>query len=380
MSTPTTPESTNPATPTPENSGTVVDRLEALFSNESTPTPAIEDKPTPVTPEEVTPPTEDDSIASFTQKETPAGTPAPPADLEVEEKIPEGMTEKAGSKWKEIKTELKNWKQKYDELSKKQAETPAVDTAKNELAEAEIAKLRDQVATYEKEVVGVKLEATTEYKQQVNAPLDQLRSIVQDLAETYELDIEALNNAVVEEDRRTRVRKLAQLGESMLEPDRLRLYKAAEDFDKVVEIKSKLEENASETLKKFELERTDAQRKSAVEDSRKHKEASEEMWELMTRKVPLLKDPELAKAIRAEADTVDFSSADPGLKAYTAMAGAAFPRVVSAIRAKDARIAALESQINALKGSSPGVGAPPSAPAGIQASSFLDAIEKSVGR
>lgn len=376
-----------PAPAAPEPTSTIVDRLDTLFSGEPANTPP-DNTPAPVAGEEApTTPTpelpEDDSMAAFTKeatKETSTPEPITPTEPEVEEKTPEGMTEKAGAKWKEIKTELKNWKQKYEELSKKQAEAPPAAPVKDPVIEAEVSQLREKLSSYEKEIIGVKLEATAEYKQQVNAPLDVIRDTVQDLADTYEIDLEALNAAVVDDDRKSRVRKLAQLGEAMLEPDRLRLYKTAEDFDKVVDTKLKLEENASETLKRFEIERSEQQRKVAVEETRKQKEASEQMWELMTRRVPLLKDAEIAKAVRAEADTVDFSSADPGLRAYGAFAGAALPKVIKAIHEKDARIAALESQINALKGSSPSVGAPPVAPTGIQASSFLDAIEKSVGR
>ncbi len=376
---------TDPSTQTPEptpDQGTIIDRLGSLDDLFAEPAPADPGSPTTTTPETPNPSTVDsekDDMASFLGKEDPApSTTTDPAasSTESDDKVPEGMTEKAGQRWKELKSEIKEWRRKYEEASTSQV--PAEELSKLKSAEAEVTSLRERLENYEREITGVKLEATEEYQKRVTQPLDSLRSTVQDLADTYELDIEALNSAVVEDNRRERVKKLAQLAESMLEPDRLKLYRAADEFDTVVETKMSLEENAAETLKRFEIERTEAQRRQSVEELRKQKEAADQMWELMARKLPFLADEATSKAIRAEADTVDFSSADPGLRAYGAYAGAALPRLSKALREKEVRIAELERQIGALKGSTPAAGN--SAPqSGVRPGSFLDAIESGLG-
>ena len=211
-------------------------------------------------------------MSSFLGKDEPAPVNPPAADDE--DRVPEGMTEKAGSRWKELKNEIKELRRKNEEALSSQVAPEELQKLKS--AEAEVTSLREKLQTYEREIIGVKLEATDEYQKQVTRPLDTVRSVVQDLAETYELDIEALNSAVVEGNRKERVKKLAQLAESMLEPDRLKLYRSAEDFDNIVETKATLEENAAETLKRFEVERADAQRKQSVEELRKQKEAADD--------------------------------------------------------------------------------------------------------
>lgn len=373
----------DPTTPTEPPSApqeTIIDRLgslDDLFSE--TPPPADPGSQTPTNPTTPTPPTPDsekDDMASFLGKEDPAPVDPAASTTEPDDKVPEGMTEKAGQRWKELKSEIKEWRRKYEEASTSQV--PAEELAKLKSAEAEVSSLRERLENYEREITGVKLEATEEYQKRVTQPLDTLRATVQDLADTYELDLEALNAAVVEDNRKERVKKLAQLAESMLEPDRLKLYRAADEFDAVVETKMSLEENAAETLQRFERERSETQRRQSIEDLRKQKEAADQMWELMSRKLPFLADEATAKAIRAEADTVDFSSADPGLRAYGAYAGAALPRLSKALREKEVRIAELERQIGALRGSTPAAGgsAPPS---GVRSGSFLDAIEAGLG-
>ena len=377
-------------TDTPDTS-TIIDRLGGLDDLFSTPAPAPGETSPPAAGEttppasgETTPsasgettPSGDDDMASFLGKDKPAETTPqtqkPDTDDDV---VPEGLTEKAGNRWKELKSEIKEWKRKYEEASTSQV--PAEELNKLKAAEAEVSSLREKLETYEREITGIKLEATEEYQKRVTQPIESIRSVVEDLADTYELDLEALNAAVVEGNRKDRVRKLAQLAETMLEPDRLKLYRAAEEFDAVVDTKVALEENAAETLKKFELERAEAQRRQSVEELRKQKAASDETWELLTQKLPFLADEATAKSIRAEADTEDFNSADPGLRAYIAYAGAALPRVAKALREKSNRIAELERQIGAFKGATPAPGG--SAPAsGAKPGSFLDAIEAGLG-
>lgn len=385
-----TQTATDPATtpqPAAEPPSTIVDRLDALFDS-SAATPAADpttpaDDPAAQTPDPAS--AGGDSMTDFLETKPaadPAADPAAAAAAE-DDKLPEGMTEKAGHRWKELKSEVKVWKQKFEELSKKASSASPEVEQKLKDAEAQLAQLeelRQKVSTYEQEMTAVRLEATPEYQRQVSEPLEGLRSTVQDLADTYELDLEALNAAVVEDDRKTRVRKLAQLAETMLEPDRLKLYKAAEDFDRIVDLKVSLEENAEEALKRFENERAEVARRQSVEAIQRQKEASDQMWALMSRKLPLLSDETVAKAIRAEADTVDFESADPGIRAYAAYAGAALPRVVKVLREKEDRIASLEKQIGALKGSNPSAGSSTSSTPVKSTGSFLDAIEQGLGR
>lgn len=377
----------NDDTPPPPPSDTIIDRLGSMDDLFTTPPPGETPPPGDTPPGGIPPPGEtpppgsgegDDDIASFLDKKPEDKTPSEKKDDD-DDVVPEGLTQKAGDRWKELKSEVKAWKKKFEEASTSQI--PPEEIAKLKTAEAEITSLREKLQNYEKEITGVKLEATEEYQRAVTQPLDTLRNTVQDLADTYDLDLEALNSAVVEDNRKERVKKLAQLAETMLEPDRLKLYRAAEDFDKIVDTKTSLEENAAETLKRFEVERAEAARKSSVEQLRKQKEASDEMWELMTRKLPMLSDEATAKAIRAEADTVDFTSADPGIRAYGAYAGAALPRLVKVLRANETRIAELERQIAGYKGSAPAVGNgnPGGAPKAAPGSSFLDAIELGMG-
>jgi hypothetical protein len=374
----------NPTAPEAPVRDTIIDRLGAvddLFAeppapDPSNPTPPADPSTNPASP--LPADSDKDDMASFLEKEAAPADPDASSVKpdEADDKVPDGLTEKAGQRWKELKSEIKDWKRKFEEASTSQA--PPETISKLKAAEAEATSLREKLESYERELTGVKLEATEEYQKRVVQPLDTVRATVEDLADTYELDIEALNSAVVEDNRKERVKKLARLAEPMLEPDRLKLYRAAEEFDAIVNTKTSLEENAAETLQRFDRERADTQRRQSVEELRKQKEAADQMWELMSRKLPFLADEATAKAIRAEADTVDFISADSGLRAYGAYAGAALPRLSKALREKDVRIAELERQIGAFKGAAPTVGG--SAPAaGPKPGSFLDAIEQGLG-
>lgn len=360
------------------NSLPIFDRLSEVLDAPA-PSPA-EPTPTPAAPtpsaEETPSPTAEDSMAGFLEQ--PTETPAAPAEPTpaADDTPPPGLTSKAAETWKTIKKENRELKAKYDEALKNQLSEEQ--KAKLSQYEEQTRQLQEKLSRYEKEMVGVKLEATEEYQNQVTRPLETVRSSVQDLADTYELDLEALNAAIVEDDRKARVRKLAQLGETMLEPDRLKLYKLAEDFDAVVDTKVKLEENAEKTLQEFEAQRAEASRKAAVQDIEQVQKATETLWPLMVKKAPILKDEKVAAAVRAEAASIDFSSARPDIKAYVALAGATLPKLVTALQKSDARVAELTAQIKAMTGAAPTSGAPGGQAGPANTASFLDAIEHSL--
>jgi hypothetical protein len=283
------------------------------------------------------------------------------------------LTPKAAETWKTLKQENKEFRKKVEELSKSQLTEEQ--KAKLTQYEQENKSLQEKLTKYEREIAGVRIELTEEYQQQITRPLESVRSVVEDLANTYELDLEALNSAVVEDDRKARVRKLAQLGEAMLEPDRLKLYRAAEDFDAIAEAKVKLEENAEESLKTFEAERAEASRKAAVQEIEQVQKASDTLWPLMVKKAPILKDPTIAAAVKAEAASIDFRTARPDIKADVAYAGAVLPKLVAAMQKSDARGAELTAQIEALKGTTPSGGLPPGGAPPAKTGGFLDSVE-----
>jgi hypothetical protein len=240
---------------------------------------------------------------------------------------------------------------------------------------------KERLSKYEGEMAATRLESTPEYLSAVIAPVESIRNVVSTLGSTYELDSEKLFDAVVENDRKVRVKKLAALAEPMLEPDRLRLYKAAEDFDQVFETKNKMEANASETLKKIEADRLAASRAAEATRLQQRKIAEEQTWKLLEDRTPVLKDATVAAEVRRIAATADLQGADPTLVAYSAFAGAALPRVVAAHREALTEIENLKGQISALTGASPGAqggdggGGSPIPPAAPASGSFLDAIE-----
>jgi hypothetical protein len=370
--------------PDDPNALPMFDRLTAAIDS---PTPSDPANPAPTPADPANPAPADPAAAPASSiegflKDDPApadpanpdpANPAPADPAPADDAPPKGLTPKAAETWKTLKQENKEFRKKVEELSKSQLTEEQ--KAKLTQYEQENKTLQEKLTKYEREIAGVRIELTEEYQQQITRPLESVRSVVEDLANTYELDREALNSAVVEDDRKARVRKLAQLGESMLEPDRLKLYRAAEEFDAIAEAKVKLEENAEETLKNFEAERAEASRKAAVQEIEQVQKASDTLWPLMVKKAPILKDPTIAAAVKAEAASIDFRTARPDIKAYVAYAGAVLPKLVAAMQKSDARVAELTAQIEALKGTTPSGGLPPGGAPPAKTGGFLDSVE-----
>jgi hypothetical protein len=355
----------------------ILDRLNALFGDETPAKPAPEapTKPAPEAPAKPAP-------------EAPAEAPAKPApEGESDEPTPPGLVGKAAVQWGVLRKEVKSSKSEAA-AAKRELEELRASMTKPEIAaaEAELVQLRERVTDYERELQGTRLEATLEYRQQVAVPLTAIRDTVADLAEVYETDLDSLQAAVSEGDRKARVKKLAALAEGMLEPDRMRLYKAAEEFDAVIHKKELLEADAGATLKKFEIDRVNEARRAEVERNKKRAAADEQTWSLLQSKSEVFREPTVAKQIREIAASAGITGDDPDEVAYSAFAGAALPALVRANNAAATQIADLTAQIEMLRGASPngdgngnGGGSPPLPDTKAPRKGFLESVDARLG-
>jgi len=364
----TAPATEAPAAPSLSSSESVpmLGRLDALFGQ--APEPAAAD-PAPAE----TPDPSDPAPAAAAAADPAAGEDDP---------TPTGLTDKGKVAWGTLRKQLKEAKAAHTAAQKELEELRATaKPAELSTLEQELASAKERLSKYEGELSVSRLEATQEYQDAVVAPVNALRNMVSTLGSTYELDSDKLFDAVVENDPKIRVKKLAALAEPMLEPDRLRLYKAAEDFDHVFAVKTQMETNASETLKKIEADRTAASRAAEVARLAQRKVAEDQTWKLLEDRTPILKDATIAAEVRRIAATADLQGTDPTLVAYSAFAGAALPKVVAAHREALTEIENLKGQIAALTGASPGGnhgdggGSPLTAAPAAKPGSFLDAIE-----
>ena len=348
------PEVTSPAInelPDPVEPGSFADAIEsALSSLETTPEPAeVAPEPEPeVAPEpevEAEPEPEPEPVAKKTAKKKTAKktetaeTEPESGDLEQEsdpiealtEDIGEDWTPKAASRFKELKTELKTNRSELDSLRQTVKEQEAKMREMSGLANSEeVDQLKEKLANYEKEQMFTNLEETDAYKEAVANPLADILSKVGGIADKYEVDSEALIDAVALPDAEKQDEALAPLLDGASDRDRATIYRAIEDMGPILKRRSELIENSAEALKEAELLAEQRKNAEAAEKAELRTNVTRNVVRRVTEKLPFLNglDGVDFDSIETKASDLDPSIIHPVDFAYNSVAAQLLPTIV----------------------------------------------------
>lgn len=292
-----------------------------------------------------------------------------------EEEDTKNMSASAGAKFKELKTELKQYKAKVSELEKAVAEAKSTPQSSEELEQ-----LRSKISKYEQEIAISRVEATPQYQRGVIEPTEAILQAAASLADRYKVDTRKLVGALREESLAEGSDSLTELAADFSERDRVRLYRMADDLADVSRRRDFLKQNAAKMMAEQQEMAKAEEAKAEQAYLADVKKASEEVWQNAFLKNPVLSklDKSILDDIRSigpEADLFDSSMAD---RAYAVYAGAALPHMVKQFEAATAKVAELEKALAKYKKASPKVsGNTDTTPiANVDDGGFLDAIEK----
>lgn len=205
-------------------------------------------------------------------------------ELETEKK---GMTEKAGTKWEE----LRRGKRAAEEKARAAEETAAhvreemrvaaeanqgakadAQAPKMEALTKELESLKAQLAEAEKTLSVTQVERSSKYRQQISEPLSELTTQAEEIAARYEVSPKTIL-AALKEDKATRAETLAELAADFKEGDRIDLYRIGNDMDRLNRAGEKLREKAKEDYsaiedeERAETEREQGERRQALSAS-----------------------------------------------------------------------------------------------------------------
>lgn len=340
-----------------------------------TPAPSTQ-TPEPVTADSV--PTIEDS--------TKADTPSLPidenADASVSEDAEDGLAGKAGRRFKQLKSELKlantelqTLRQSLHERESRLQEL----SASNDNTE----QYQQRLAEYEQALAITKLEATSAYQEQIQAPMVRLVEAADEIAKRYEIDSDELVDVLAYSDRDKQDEALDNLLQGVKERDKLAIYALAEQVPLIVARKQELSENASAAL--AELEQLDQQRyqEQLAAQLQSRREAAEQVQNKLASKVPFLKSIEGLDfdSVAKRAGETDFDVLDVHNKVYSKMAGDMLPKLVVEFASLRSELEEALDELEALKKAEPkiGGGASNSSAQTKPAGNFIDAINAALG-
>lgn len=251
-------------------------------------------------------------------------------DKETEE-LSKGMDAKAGIKFKELRQELKQYKQK-------QAETKVPEDIQAKLQELEIKAaeaegLRQQVEELSSVSAKVKVESSQEYKKKILEPAIAILQESSKIAEAHNLDPEIVQEIIREQDRELQLELIGAHLSEMNELEKQDLYRMIFDYKNLGKLRQEMLDNASEKLSQIEAQQIEEQKRAQEEERKAVQQIQSSIWDKYKSIIPGFSNedgevtPEWSK-LRNRALSIDFNKAAGKDKAYAAFAGVALPHVI----------------------------------------------------
>lgn len=247
------------------------------------------------------------------------------------EEMSKGMDAKAGDKFRALRQELKDYKQKQVEVK-----VPADVEAKIkdlELKAAEAEGLRQQVEELSSVSAKVKVESSQEYKKKVLEPAVAILQESEKIAAAHEVDAEVVQDIVREQDRELQVELINAHLSGLNELEKQDLYRMIYEYRNLGNLRQDMLDNASTKLSQMEAEQIEQQQRQSEEEKKAVQQIQSSIWDKYKTVIPGFtnEDGESTEdwtKLRNRALSIDFNKAAGKDKAYAAFAGVALPHVI----------------------------------------------------
>lgn len=378
-----------------DTSVSFMDAIDAAFNQQVAPQPEPEPTPEPepvAEVEEVEPevvPIEEVLGEDYQQEENNEESETvenDPTDV-LSEDIGDDWTPKAASRFKQLKSELKQTSTELHQLRQQREEYEQKIQELSGIAESkDVETLQKKIAQYEQEQMVSNLEATDAYQHAVAQPLENLIGQAAEIANKYEADADALIDVMSMSDQDEQDRALNDLLHEASDRDRAKIYHLINQIDPLLSMRQTMVDNADAALKEAELLAERQQRAEAAENLRVRTEVAQNVAERVQQKLPFLsgiEDLDMA-AIQQKAAESDPAVMHPVDFTFNSISAQLLPKVVRefvAMRAENAeltdRLAAYEEAEPTMSGNTPTSG---QVAGGANANaSFEDAINAAFG-
>jgi len=361
-----------------DSSASFMDALEDAFAGIEAGSPP---EPEPAPEPEPTPEPEAEPEPEAVQEETPDPTE------NLTEDVGDDWTPKAASRFKQLKSELKETGTELQALRQQQEENAAKIKELSGLAESnDVEALQQKIAEYEQTQMFTNLEQTQAYQEAVAQPLQTIVQEATELAEKYGADSDSLIEAMSLSEQEEQDRALNDILQDATDRDRAKIYHLINQIDPVLQMRANMWENSDAAFKEAELLAERKSQHEAAENLRVRQEVAQNVAERVQQKLPFLSGVEGLDmaAIQEKAAEVDPSVMHPVDFTFNSISAQLLPAVVRefvAMRAENTvltdRLAEYEDAEPTMSGTTPSSGQVASGDGGDV--SFEDAIEAAFG-
>lgn len=294
-------------------------------------------------------------------------------------------TPKAANRFKQLKSELKEYKQEAERLQQATKEYEARVAELDALAARnDPGPLEEKLREYEKDMMFRDLESTDIYRRTIEEPITQIMENVSRIAEENRLDVDVLVDILSLDDPRERKTQLGHFLVGVPDQDKIEVYMAARDLDPLMERRNSLFENVNEALNEAKMLDENHNKEILAQRAIERQEISTAVVNKVKEKLPFLKAAEGVDfaAIERKAADLDPSVADPVDVAFGAVAAQLVPVLVREYAVMRKEVEALTDKLAEYDSAEPTLSGrtSESSGAGISSSlSFEDALNAALG-
>ena len=247
------------------------------------------------------------------------------------EEMSKGMDAKAGDKFRALRQELKEYKEKkVDVKVSPDIESKIKDL---ELKAAEAEGLRQQVEELSSVSAKVKVESSREYKQKVLEPAVTILQESEKIAKAHDVDAEVIHDIIREQDRELQIDLINAHLSGLNELEKQDLYRMMYEYRNLGKLRSEMLDNASAKLSQIEAEQIEQQGQQFEAEKKAVQQIQSSIWDKYKTIIPGFTNEngeatEDWSNLRNRSLSIDFSKAAGKDKAYAAFAGVALPHVI----------------------------------------------------
>lgn len=267
-------------------------------------------------------------------------------DKETEE-LSKGMDAKAGDRFKALRQELKQYKQKQAEV--KVPEDVQARIQELELKAAEAEGLRQQVEELSSVSAKVKVESSQEYKKKILEPAIGILQESEKIAEAHNVDPDIVQEIIKEQDRELQIELINAHLSEMNELEKQDLYRMIYEYKNLGKMRQEMLDKASEKLSQIEAQQIEEQKKALEEERKAVQQIQSSIWDKYKDVIPgfVNEDGETTEdwsKLRNRSLSMDFNKAGGKDKAYAAFAGVVLPHVIKELNNAKKKISELSGK------------------------------------
>ena len=296
--------------------------------------------------------------------------------------VGEDWTPKASSAFQRLKAELKEKNTEREALIQEAREAQAkVAELEGVVGSETVETLQQRVQEYENAQMISNLEQTQAYSEAVIAPLEQIFTQVEKLAESHGVDYGELVDAMTIEDQGQQEERVAELLATASDRDRAVFYRLAAEVEPVLQRRDNLRNNAAEAFREAELVAEERNKIALADRAAERVNVTKNVAQRITDKVPFISGFEGLDMdnIAKEAASVDPSVVHSVDFAYQAVAARLMPSLVKEYASSQKLIDELTKQLASYEDAEPKLsgGSNPSSLAGSASrdTNFASSIE-----